>query len=328
MRVRQPREGRLRVHHAKGVSGPGPRKGRASAALRSGSELEGGPSAEDVLTSKLSRRYGDALRVADASAAGEIALEGLQNGLSIVCVHARVIQPAMYWIGDLWRNGAIGVGDEHLATAISHQVLAALYPKVLEGVTHPAEGRILLAAVEGEQHALGLRMAADAFEGGGHDVLFMGADNPTTSILEAVDRYRPAAVGLSITMVLNLPALQAVLDGLASRGVRIAIGGQAAPGSGDLATPGARSIVDLPRIDDLPWAAGMRRESDELKPGFRRDQAFRSSLPSAMDNAGAELARVATGSADLARTAVRRSHLERLSPTPSEDRPADAPHKP
>lgn len=304
------------------ASGPSTPAGRASNSQSAATESK--PVPDDTLVRTLSRRYGEALRAADSTAAKAVAFEGLRQGLSIGRIHAQVIQPAMYWIGDLWRNSAISVGDEHLATAISEQVLAALYPKVLEGVPHPADGRVLLAAVAGEQHALGLRMTADVFEGRGHEVLFMGADSPTASILAAVDRHQPAAVGLSITMDPNLSALQAVLEGLSSRAVKVAVGGQAVPSSIENLMPGVRSVVDLPHIADLPWASDVRTEAADLMAVYRRDQQGRNGLLSDAGGVEASLSRVATESIDLARAAIRQSHLAGTDGPGTEDQRADA----
>jgi methanogenic corrinoid protein MtbC1 len=71
-------------------------------------------------------------------------------------------------------EGAITVADEHLATALTHRVMASVYgPSFGRATSRP--GRILLAAVEGQRHSLGLRMAADVLELGGYEVNYLGA---------------------------------------------------------------------------------------------------------------------------------------------------------
>jgi methanogenic corrinoid protein MtbC1 len=75
----------------------------------------------------ISRSYGDALRAADGAAAERVALGCLQEGVGIEALYGRVIAPAMWRIGCLWEEGAITVADEHLATALTHRVMAAVY---------------------------------------------------------------------------------------------------------------------------------------------------------------------------------------------------------
>lgn len=136
--------------------------------------------------------------------------EALQEGLSLAALYQEVITPAMHGLGRLWEQGAITVADEHLATALTHRVLAALRPGVMTGGDRGARrARVMLAAVQGEQHALGLRMAADLLEDGGCEAIYLGADVPTEALLQAIKSLSPALLGLSATM----PELAAVLQG-------------------------------------------------------------------------------------------------------------------
>ncbi|MDQ3725618.1 MAG: cobalamin-dependent protein, partial [Actinomycetota bacterium] len=114
--------------------------------------------------------------------------------------------PAMRAVGELWEKGAITVADEHLATALTHRVLAALRPPVMFDPEACAEARAperrkaMLAAAEGEQHALGLRMAADVLEDAGYRTIYLGADVPTEALLQAVESLSPDLLVMSATM--------------------------------------------------------------------------------------------------------------------------------
>ncbi len=172
----------------------------------------------------------DALRAGSAVAAAAVLDEALADGMEPAAVHSRVIEPAMYRIGELWQDGAITVEDEHVATAISHGVLARLFPRLLSAPARSRE-RVILAAAEGEHHVLGLRMAADVLEGAGFDVLYLGADVPGDALLSACRAHRPAILGLSATMTLNVPTLiweLAQLELLEERPV-VMVGGQGIP---------------------------------------------------------------------------------------------------
>ena len=125
--------------------------------------------------------------------------------MSVAGLYQRVIAPAMWRIGELWEKGEISVADEHLATALTHQVMAGVYGPSLSHKVKP--GRILLAGVEGEQHALGLRMAADVLELAGYETIYLGADVPTDDLLKAVAARAPDLVGLSATVPDSIPAL-------------------------------------------------------------------------------------------------------------------------
>jgi methanogenic corrinoid protein MtbC1 len=184
---------------------------------------------------QLSRLYLDAVRAADAPGAFRLAAGALAGGMTIPELYQRVIAPAMHEIGELWAKGALTVADEHLATSLTHRVLAALRPPVwVEAGMKPdataVKGRVMLAAVEGEQHVLGLRMAADVLEDAGFETIYLGADVPIGALLQAIDSLSPDLLALSVT----LPELALQLDQVAAALRRshphlgLLVGGQAA----------------------------------------------------------------------------------------------------
>jgi diguanylate cyclase (GGDEF)-like protein len=168
----------------------------------------------------------DALIAADGRRADAEAHEVHRACSSVAEVHARLITPAMYRIGELWQRGAISVADEHVATAIAHRVLASLYTSQ---TICPVDvrGTVLLAAPEGERHGLGLRIVADLLELSGFHVVYLGADIPTDALAAAVAEHDPSLVGLSLTMSSGSSSLEAAMAAVnaARPGTPILLGG-------------------------------------------------------------------------------------------------------
>jgi MerR family transcriptional regulator, light-induced transcriptional regulator len=163
----------------------------------------------------LIRSYLDALRAADAAGAYKAASAPLERGMQLSALYQRVIAPAMHELGRLWESGAITVADEHLATALTHRVLAAIRPPRLfeqKPGSHAEGPCALVAAVEGEQHALGLRMAADLLEERGYRVAYLGADVPADALLQAVQTLAPDLLALSATMPESTRRLEEVVE--------------------------------------------------------------------------------------------------------------------
>ncbi len=171
--------------------------------------------------------------------------------MSVAAVQDRVITPAMRWVGELWQRGEVTVGDEHLATAISQDVLGRLFPR---GLTSPPRSRerIVLAAVQGEHHTLGLRMAADVLEGAGFDVLYLGADVPLSGLLDTCISHPPAAVGLTVSMALNVPTLIREIQELCAleHPPAIFVAGRAV-------APAIEQGLDVPAIDGVEHLVGV-----------------------------------------------------------------------
>ena len=139
-----------------------------------------------------------ALIAGDRGTARRMVFEPIEQGSELVDVGVRLIQPAMYEIGRLWQVSKASIAQEHLATAITESLMAQAFATA--EFAPPVQRKALFSCVQGNHHELGLRMVSDAFEVKGWEVQFLGADTPTQSLLEQVDRFRPDLVGLSISM--------------------------------------------------------------------------------------------------------------------------------
>jgi len=142
--------------------------------------------------------YLDLLMGSQRVAAQRLVSESMTAGASLAAVNVRIIQAAMYDVGRLWQANRISVAQEHLATAISQYVMANAFSRA--EFAAPLARTALFANVEGNHHALGLRMVSDAFETAGWTAHFLGADVPEQSLLGQVDALRPDLLGLSVSM--------------------------------------------------------------------------------------------------------------------------------
>ncbi|MFL5899323.1 MAG: B12-binding domain-containing protein [Solirubrobacterales bacterium] len=201
---------------------------------------------------RLARTYLEALRAADTAGAYRVASRALSGGMSLAALYQRVITPAMHELGRLWEEGAITVADEHMATALTHRVLGALRPSAFTHPTREADSpkpRAMLAAVQGEQHVLGLRMAADLLEEAGYRAIYLGADVPTPDLLQAIEALPADLLALSATMPESALTLEEVVVGVRGLHPRLCliVGGQAATA---LRVRGATPVDDLELLDE------------------------------------------------------------------------------
>jgi MerR family transcriptional regulator, light-induced transcriptional regulator len=202
--------------------------------------------------------YLDALRSASLLGAVEVVEDALSRGVRPSVIHSDVIRPAMVAVGDLWAEGALTVGDEHLATAITQRVMARLVD-VLRTVPRSSRERVVLAAPAGEHHDVGLRMAGDLLEGAGFTVLYAGPNVPARALAAIVAEHSPAVTALTCTCTGDslFEAVEAV-----SASTRIVLGGQGVPaGLRDAGHPWlACSTLVVPAVERLLAGSG---ESDE-----------------------------------------------------------------
>jgi methanogenic corrinoid protein MtbC1 len=163
--------------------------------------------AREALHTALQRAYADAVLRGDPVAAERIIRDAIDARLDQATIDEQVITPAMRMVGDLWADGALTVADEHLATEITIRMLA-LQREAFRVARRRASVRVLLAAVEGERHVVGLDMVGNLLLEGGYDVRMLGPDVPVDTLSGAVARHQAAVVGLTVTM----PALGAVIE--------------------------------------------------------------------------------------------------------------------
>jgi len=153
----------------------------------------------------------------------------LARSNSILQPELHVIQPALYGVGRAWQRNEVSVAQEHLATAISLTLMAQASANA-ECAAETAQ-RILLAGGAGNQHSVGLRMVADAFELAGWQTQYLGSNLPIPALVSQVRSFEPHVIGLSASLPQQLRALRATVRALRSQlgpaCPLIAVGGQA-----------------------------------------------------------------------------------------------------
>ena len=152
--------------------------------------------------------------------------DGFGQGARVVELQERVIQAAQDEIGKLWQQNRVTIAQEHMATAISHLSLAALFERATPAAR--LGKKLLLACVEGELHDLPARMVSDVLELEGFEVRYLGASVPHEALVAMIASEQPDVIGLSVTMAFNVPSLRIAVSRV--RGVTarpIFIGGHA-----------------------------------------------------------------------------------------------------
>jgi PAS domain S-box-containing protein len=159
--------------------------------------------------------FRQALWAGDLAGAEDVATKAFRRGEGVAAVYERMITPALHQVGALWSSGELTVADEHLATEATLRAMAGVFaladPREL-----PADTRrsIVTATADGERHGVGLRMAADALELAGHEVIHCGVDTPLDDLVGLATSSRADAVAISFTMACSG-------DGLAATAARI-----------------------------------------------------------------------------------------------------------
>jgi methylmalonyl-CoA mutase cobalamin-binding subunit len=181
---------------------------------------------------------------------------GLAEMTAIAFLERR-LGPYLQAMGDRWAAGLLRISHEHFASEKTREFLSAQWRAANESAT-PARAVAVLATPPGEQHALGLHMAAWVVALARVRVVFLGANTPMSEVAFAARHYDAQGVALSVAEGYR-ENLQAHHDELASQvgaGVSIVFGGADAWKAGT-------SAQVMNSFDDLfNWAEALTRGTD------------------------------------------------------------------
>jgi methanogenic corrinoid protein MtbC1 len=180
-----------------------------------------------MIPDALYEQYFNALLKGDRSTCTKIVQDLLDQGLEIKALYRLLFERALYAVGNLWERNKISVAKEHLATAITENLLNLVYPYLFK--KHGINKRAVVSCAANEYHQIGGKMVADLFEIHGWDSYFLGANTPTDQMVSFIHEIKPDILGLSLSIYFNLPALKREIEAINTHfpNLEIIIGGQA-----------------------------------------------------------------------------------------------------
>ncbi len=167
--------------------------------------------------------YLDHLADADEYAATDLAIGLLDAGVAAERVLLDLVAPAQAEVGERWARNEWSVAQEHAATHISEQVVAAVSAHVKP---RPTGGRVVVACMDGEWHALPPRLVAEVLRLRGWQVTFLGASVPAAHLVSYLHRYDAHAVALACALPMRLPHAHRMIEACRRSDVPVVVGGR------------------------------------------------------------------------------------------------------
>ena len=151
-----------------------------------------------------------------------------------------LVLPAVRLLGEAWAEGRIDVAAEHLASGAVSRRLSGLFSV---GGTAGSGPQVLVGLPPESRHELGALAFAVALRRLGVDVLYLGADVPVASWVDAASQSSATAAVIGIVTSRDVVSAADVVAGIheARSDLIIAVGGSSA---GGIAT--ATDVVVLP----------------------------------------------------------------------------------
>lgn len=166
--------------------------------------------------------YWSAVAGADRPEAVRIALEQLDAGVGLPDVLSQLVCAAQLEVGRRWAANEWNVAQEHAATSIGEDVVAALASR---RTTDVSRGTVVVACAEGEWHSLPARVLAETLRVDGWQVRYLGASVPAPHLLQLLHDLGPDAVALSCSVSTSLPRTRQMIEASREAGVPVIVGG-------------------------------------------------------------------------------------------------------
>lgn len=266
---------------------------------RPGTGTRSAPAPAHERAGEWAHRLWTAVRAADEYAALDVVTHALAAGLEAETVLLDVIGAVQHKVGAEWAANRMSVADEHAATAINDRVLAVLPV----GRPDTFRGKVTVACVDKEWHALPARLLAETLRLRGWQVAYLGAHVPTAHLVGRIHRTGADAVCLSAALSTRLPAAHAAITAVQAIGTPVMVGGRGFGADGRYAR----------RLGAEAWAPEARTAADRLAagplPGPRPPHQVADDLPHLADQ---EYTMVTQSSRPLVRETFQR--LERRFP--------------
>ena len=178
--------------------------------------------------------------------------EAVKTNVSVEEIYSQLFQRSLYQVGEYWEMNKISVATEHMATAITENLMIRLQPQIFS--TQRTGKKAVIACVANEYHQVGAKMVADIFEMNGWDGYFIGANTPIVELIRFLESKNPDLIGLSLSIYYNLPELKNTIAKIRHHfpNLPVMVGGQAFRWGGTEIIREFSNIAYLSGAEDLP----------------------------------------------------------------------------
>lgn len=157
----------------------------------------------------------------DTDGIQELSKQGLKNGIEALDILENGISKGMDIVGKRFETGEAFLPELLLAADSFTSAMEVLSPALEKSKENVEKiGKVLLATVKGDVHNLGKNILSTILETNGFEVVDLGVDQGTLSIIEAAEKNNIDVIGLSAVMTTTMPYQQELINTLEEMGLR------------------------------------------------------------------------------------------------------------
>ena len=166
----------------------------------------------------LSRLY-DAILNGDHKTSAAVTREAIDAGVDAMQLLTQYMTPAMDEVGRRFECEDYFVPELLLSARAMKAALELLRPLLAAEGAEPA-GRVVIGTVKGDLHDIGKNIVAAMLEGGGFEVIDLGADVAPQKFVDVIRERKPHLVCLSALLTVTMPSMKTTIEALREAGVR------------------------------------------------------------------------------------------------------------
>jgi len=161
----------------------------------------------------------DAILTGDAKKARTATQAAIDAGTAPLDLISTSMVPAMDEVGRLFEAEEYFVPELLLAGRAMKAAMEILRP-LMTAAGQKFATRVVIGTVKGDLHDIGKNIVASMLEGGGFEVIDLGADVAPEKFVAAVEERDPHIVCMSALLTVTMPAMRTTIDALKRAGVR------------------------------------------------------------------------------------------------------------
>ncbi|MGA1995895.1 MAG: corrinoid protein [Bryobacteraceae bacterium] len=164
-------------------------------------------------------KLNEAVLEGDWKTAVAVTEAAIAAGLAPLAIVTECLVPAMDEVGRRFECEEYFVPEMLLSARAMKASMNILRPLLAAAGAQPV-GRVAIGTVKGDLHDIGKNLVGAMLEGGGFEVIDLGADVSPERFIEAVANGSASLVAVSALLTVTMPAMKTIVDAFRSAGLR------------------------------------------------------------------------------------------------------------
>ncbi len=164
-------------------------------------------------------KLNEAVLEGDWKTAVAVTEAAIAAGLAPLAIVTECLVPAMDEVGRRFECEEYFVPEMLLSARAMMASMNILRPLMAAAGAQPV-GRVAIGTVKGDLHDIGKNLVGAMLEGGGFEVIDLGADVSPERFIEAVANGSASLVAVSALLTVTMPAMKTIVDAFRSAGLR------------------------------------------------------------------------------------------------------------